>query len=378
MATFEVKIYPIKLEEHPNADALDLAAIGDYRAIVQKGLHKDGNLIAYIPEQAILPDWLIERMELKGRLAGKAKNRVKAIKLRGVLSQGLVVPIPLMIDHVRDGANDRSGFYISNETEEVQVHSGMDVTEFMGITKYEPPIPVHLAGVVQNLHGFTISYDIENLKKFPDVLTEEDEVVITEKLHGTWACWGYHPECGLVVTSKGQSKAGLAFKDNEANLDNLYMKTLKATAIGDPKNQTALDRVVETITGTEPVYLLGEIFGGKVQDLKYGLDKAEFRLFDVYIGHPGTGRYANADELSWIAHVAGLTLVPILYRGEYSKDVVLELTDGRETVSGKEANIREGVVVRTAKERYDSVIGRVQLKSVSEKYLLRRDGTEYN
>jgi RNA ligase (TIGR02306 family) len=369
MATFEVKIYPIKLEEHPNADALDLAGIGDYRAIVQKGLHEDGNLIAYIPEQAVLPDWLVERMELKGRLAGKAKNRVKAIKLRGVLSQGLVVPLV---------CDDDGNFIISNENETSVVTVDMDVTEFMGITKYEPPIPVHLAGEVQNLFGFTISYDIENLKKFPDVLTEEDEVVITEKLHGTWACWGYHPECGLVVTSKGQSKAGLAFKDNEANLDNLYMKTLKATAIGDPKNQTALDKVVESVSGTVPVYLLGEIFGGKVQDLKYGLDKAEFRLFDVYLGHPGAGQYANADELSWIAHVAGLALVPILYRGEYTKNKVLELTDGRETVSGKEANIREGVVVRTARERYDSTIGRVQLKSVSEKYLLRRDGTEYN
>ena len=98
MAVFEVKIYPIKLEVHPNADALELTAIGDYRAIVQKGLYEDGDLIAYIPEGAIVPEWLLQELGLwddvkqKGKLAGSAGNRVKCVKLRGIVSQGLIVP----------------------------------------------------------------------------------------------------------------------------------------------------------------------------------------------------------------------------------------------------------------------------------------------
>ena len=91
MAYFEVNVVKIdQIEDHPNADALELAVIGGYRAIVKLGDFKAGDLVVYIPEQSIVPQWLLERMGLEGRLAGKDKNRVKAIKLRGVLSQGLV------------------------------------------------------------------------------------------------------------------------------------------------------------------------------------------------------------------------------------------------------------------------------------------------
>jgi len=93
MATFEVKVYKLKIEEHPDADSLELAVVGDYRSIVRKGSFKTGDLGIYIPEGAVLPDWLIEKMGLTGMLAGKDKNRVKAIKLRGVLSQGLVLAL---------------------------------------------------------------------------------------------------------------------------------------------------------------------------------------------------------------------------------------------------------------------------------------------
>lgn len=94
MAEFEVKVVKIdRIEDHPNADALELAVIGGYRAIVKLGEFEAGDLAVYIPEAAIVPDWLLKRMGLEGKLAGKDKNRVKAIKLRGILSQGLVLPL---------------------------------------------------------------------------------------------------------------------------------------------------------------------------------------------------------------------------------------------------------------------------------------------
>jgi len=55
-----------------------------------------------------------------------------------------------------------------------------------------------------------------------------------------------------------------------------------------------------------------------------------------------------------------------------------EYTDGKESVSGKGVHIREGVVIRPSIERYEYKLGRVQLKSISEKYLLRKNATEYN
>ena len=66
------------------------------------------------------------------------------------------------------------------------------------------------------------------------------------------------------------------------------------------------------------------------------------------------------------------------HRGIFSKEALDEHTNGKETVSGKNLHVREGVVVRPVIERRHDEIGRVQLKSVSEKYLLRRGGTEFN
>ena len=66
MATFEAKVYKLKIEEHPNADALELAVVGDYRSIVRKGQFKTGDLGVYIPEAAVCPDWLIRELGLEG------------------------------------------------------------------------------------------------------------------------------------------------------------------------------------------------------------------------------------------------------------------------------------------------------------------------
>ena len=83
MATFESRIHALRIEPHPNADRLELAAVGGFRCIVGKGSFADGDLAACIPEGAVCPDWLIAELGLEGRLAGKRQNRVKAVKLRG-------------------------------------------------------------------------------------------------------------------------------------------------------------------------------------------------------------------------------------------------------------------------------------------------------
>ena len=91
MSTFTVPIVSVVIEPHDNADALEIARVGDYRSVVPKGEFKSGELVAYIPEQALLPAPLLQSMGLTGKLAGSDHNRVKAIRLRGVLSQGLVL-----------------------------------------------------------------------------------------------------------------------------------------------------------------------------------------------------------------------------------------------------------------------------------------------
>ena len=367
MAEFEVKVLPITTEEHPNADAIELAIIGDYRSIVAKDQFEDGDLVAYIPEGSIVPDWILEQMNLTGKLAGKDGNRVKAIRLRGIVSQGLAFPIP------------PSSVIKTPEGIDHTLSEGDDVAEILGITKYEPPIPIHMAGEVRNTFGYHVPYDIENIKKFPDAFEDGEQVIITEKLHGTWCCWGWVPELGRLITSKGLNKSGLSFKLNEANQNNLYIKTLANSNVGDGDILERFSDMFYKTNAIKPIYLFGEIFGGNVQDLKYGLTEPQFRLFDIYIGDPNRGGcFVNHAELQEYAYHLGVETVPVLYEGPYSKEILLEHTNGKETISGDGVNIREGVAVRPITERRDPTIGRVLLKSVSDAYLLRKNATEYN
>lgn len=394
MSTFVVKIHRIKIEQHPNADALECAVVGDYRSIVQKGQYKDGDLVAYIPEAAIVPDWLIAKLNLEGRLAGSDKNRVKAVRLRGIVSQGLVAPCDWHQEIDPDVFHQVIEVW-SMHCEDVDkrqiVKEGDEVTEFLGITKWEPPIPIHMAGEVRALHGYTISYDIENYKMYPDIIADGEDVVMTEKLHGTWACFGWHPDAGHIVTSKGLSKGGLCFKlEVEANQNNLYIRTMKQVGANmrEPTEWPAIAVYQHLALERErrPVYLLGEIFGAGVQDLHYGAKSPTFRLFDVYVGRPDRsfdmptnhGRYLGFDELEILSEDLGIPLVPVLYRGPFSKSVLTEHTNGTETFSNQGLNIREGVIVRSGVERYAPNVGRVQLKSVSDAYLFRKNGTEFN
>ena len=382
MATFECKVYELTIEEHPNADAIELARVGDYLCIVGKGQFKTGDLGVYIPEAAIVPEWLLEDLGLVGKLAGKAKNRVKAMKLRGVVSQGLIHPVRYDENHPeKDGFmlffNDPHGLA------DISVEKGRDVTDLLGIVKYEPPIPSSMSGEVFNAVGRTIHFDIENIKKYPDILEEGEEITITEKLHGTWCCMGYHPDVeennGRVITSKGLSGRGLAFKFNEQNEKNLYVQMYHQLTNGI--GQDIMERFcrLDVHNDGDPFYILGEVYGKGVQDLAYvdGNEKA-FRVFDIYVGEPTGGHYLSPEEVKNICKELDIDTVPVLYSGPYSKEMVEELTNGKETVSGKELHMREGIVIRPFNERRDDIIGRGILKSVSDAYLLRKGGTDHN
>ena len=183
-------------------------------------------------------------------------------------------------------------------------------------------------------------------------------------------------EGDIIVQSKGIGGKGLALKvADPVNHDNIYVRTARDFDLATIMRQERDERETS-------VYVLGEVFGKGIQDLAYGADNGQgivgFRVFDVFLGLPNdsSSRFLNDDELEAFCVKYDLPRVPVLYRGPYSKEILLDLTGGMETVSGKGLHIREGVVVRTCVER-EIRNGRAQFKSVSEAYLLRKDGTEY-
>lgn len=372
MSSFQCNILQIDdVQNHPNADRLTLNRVKGYTCISAKlddgsWRYQKGDFVIYIPEAAVLPEWLLKRMDFwkdgKGTLNGSRGDRVKAIKLRNVVSQGILFPVK----------KTDNGLFIDANGETISVSPNEDVSEKLGINKYEPPIPSNMSGEVWNAYGHTLKYDVENIQRYPDVFEEGEPVTVTEKLHGTFCCYGIS-DGTKIVTSKGLSARGLAFKLNEKNFaSNLYLQTLKRTE--DENEYDILDRLESYIDGgDESIYILGEVYGRGVQDLNYGEMTPKFRMFDVYVGKPDQGRFMSVTEKQKFAQQLGIDMVPILYTGPFSMEKMTELRDGKDYSN---SNIREGIVIYPQEERHDIMLGRVQLKFVSPDYLLRKGGTE--
>ena len=322
MAAFDVVVRRLtSVENHPNADRLELAVVDGYRAVVAKDAYKTGDLIAYIPEAAVLPAALIERLGLTGKLAGPELNRVHAVRLRGALSQGII---------------------LNAEPHWVE---GQSVMVELGITKYIPQIPDELLGSVYALEREEgLSFDIEDIKAWPKIFQEGEEVVFTEKVHGVFMSVSAIPHDSVYgsqhfanrawVSSKGLLQQRMAFVPDVRD-PNMYVRTalrkdLYAKAIRLAQDTSAI------------VHILGELYGMGVQDLHYGTEAGvpEFRVFAIVIG----GRYVDDAQLDSELELLELSRVPILYRGPFTADMLALHTNGKETLTGQSTQDRKSVV----------------------------------
>lgn len=379
MSTFHVKVKKIvSIDPHPNAESLEIATIDGYRSVVKKGEFRPGDLVVYIPEFAVLPEWLLVRLGLwdvkrhAGILSGKNGNRLKAARLRGVLSQGICYAVTQ--DSATSGAITTGPCFEAEEF--ALVSEGDDVAKILGIVKYEPPVPVAMSGEVFNAGvGLTMTFDVENWKSHPNLIQEGEPVVFTEKLHGTCTIIAVlpvsqaHPEAfgekrNILIFSKGLGAKGLVFKNNERNKNNLYVRVAE-------KIISAIESTGFASTTNKPVFILGETFGKGVQDLSYGTDPG-FRIFAFASGNG----FEDWETVEQVARKLGTQTVPVLYRGPYSDAMRLQYTDGKTSLDAE--HIREGIVIVPERERISFDIGRVCLKSVSEHYLLRKGGSEFS
>jgi RNA ligase (TIGR02306 family) len=369
MAEFAVTVMPIReIVPIENADKIEAVKVGDFLSITLKGQFQVGNLVAYIPEGSLVPLPLLKEMGLEGKLAGSQKNRVKAIKLRGCLSQGLVLSYSKLIDYW-------VGAY------GIDVHTpkeGENVAGVLGIIKYEPPMPAQFSGRIKPCGdaSYTVNYDIENIKKYHDYFVDGEEVVMSEKIHGTLMEVGILSDGQVFVTSKGLAKRDFIIEDNESNDSNTYIRAYRKY-LGQEVMEN-LQTLLQEQFPMPQVVVFGEVFGIGVQDLGYHQNETQFRAFDIYIGNKHKGSFLSVDAFIRCCDQLGIPRVEYLYRGPFSKEVLDNYTNGLESISGNSAHIREGVVVRPVQEREERGLGRVILKSVSEAYLLRKgEVTEY-
>lgn len=426
MATFEVPILRVgTVTDHPNADRLSLVSILGFTCVSNKvdGAHryKDGDLIAYLPENGVIPEALLKKLSLwkydpegnggKGMLAGQNGDRVKIVTLRGVDSQGLLYP-------VHDGKLEFDG-------RSIDVREGDNVADFFGITKYEAPIPQSMSGEVCSVPEMEFSFDIENWQKYPDFLAG-DEVVAVEKCHGTNMRVCFHPDVNhpelfgnghVGIASKSLGAKGSMFKNNRQNLGPLYV--MSEAEIKEEQRQKKLNKWAEkpivgwllrlikdikpvksynksnlyvraaldiglmdamaaisnklTQGGKQPrIDLFGEVYGGSVQSLNYGLRNPTFAAFDIAVD----GMFLGADEKAAIFDEFAIPALPVLYRGPWDVEELIKHRDGKTVISGD--NIREGIVVTAVGDQSKRMTPqghrlRPFLKMVSPAYLKKYD-----
>lgn len=366
-------ITPVKvtaINPHPNADRLEVCQVGGWNIVSGKGNYNVGDVVVHIPPDAMVPREWADKWSVTQYLSfkkGSDMGRVRAARLRGMTSFGFLVP------------NDSGA------------EPGADLAAHYGIEKYEPPPPPvgMSAGQMRSEHPLFHRYtDIQNLRNFPDALAYGEPLVVTEKIHGTNSRVGWvrtaDPENGgmsdyfqkVVGTHRTQRDPedcgvyNLPFKLYGEALDKLFDWALQA--MGHPG--------IEEPLGLNSLIVFGEIYGAGVQDLHYGA-KAEkgYRVFDIAIN----GEYMNAMAMEAVCKEVGLPTVPILARGIFSYEDLLQLAQGNTTLDDK--HIREGIVVRPmvmektwGRGTLDPIPKRMIFKVISEDYLLRKDGTEFH
>lgn len=351
MSTFAVSPRQVtSLAPIPDADRIELATVEGFQAVVGKGAYVPGAWVLYIPEQSILPENIIADLGLEGRLSGKAKNRVKPVRLRGCLSQGLLMPLP----------------------EWAEPDPTADYAEQLGITKWAPVVPAHMAGTMVPAPDLMRWCEVENIRKLRmqdaetgawfdplDGLT----VSVTEKIHGTCFIATMTRDGDVMVASKGVAGRACSLLE-DAN--NLYWRAYHAHGLAD-----VLRDVLAEFPAVQSASVYGEVYGHKVQDLGYGVPGGAFAAFDVRAGH----EWLSRDHL--VAACAGrCAVVPELYHGPYDHASVWALADGENVAGEPGAHVREGVVARPVPGRLHGG-ERLIAKFVSEGYLFRGGGTEY-
>ncbi len=330
-----------KLFPHPNANALELARIKGWQCVVPLGKYREGTLVTYIPIDAMIPVEHADRWGITKYLSVKAEDeaghlpagRVRCARLRGEPSFGVIV-----------------------EVENPTWKEGEEVKAHYGIFKYLPPVRP-TAGDAAPAHPLFVPYtEIENLRNYPDVFEDGEEVIVTEKIHGT--------NCRIGKIEGEWMGGSMGVRRKEPLLE----AERKSSTYWFPTTLPGVKELLEELSREHrQVILFGEVFGSKIQDLHYGAKGTlGFRAFDLLLD----GRYADAHLFFSRLAFYGVETAPLLYRGAYSLDKVRALSEGPTTLG--EVHIREGVVVKPVTERTHPKVGRTALKYIGDAYLFSK------
>lgn len=382
MSTFRVEITDIReVKPHHNADRLDVVKVYDWDIVTQKDKYKVGDLVVYFPVDSILPQELEMQLFPEGSKITLDKHRVKSIKIRKQISQGMIC----------------DPYELKQLNTPKLLKKGADVTQVLGITKYEPHVRdlpkgmnVKTSKKIRN-PSFTAYSDIENFKYYDRVFQDGEQCYVSEKLHGTSFRAGWFPMPANTLWRKIKKFFGMlpewqwCYGSRTVQIQDKLMHK----GYYDEDVYTKMVKqynLKELIPKGIAVY--GEIVGWGIQkNYYYGCKEGEHKLY-VYdfqklnscrtdVANPDGGKYTYVDYplFNRMCNAFNLEPVPKLYVGPYDRKIIEPMRDGDSLVGGQK--VREGIVIKAIPEA-TCCAGRKLFKWISDSYYLLKDGSDFH
>lgn len=310
------------------ADLIECAVINGWNVVTKKGEFAINDNVVYCEIDSWIPHDIapfLSKPEPK-QYNNVLGNRLKTAKLRGCISQGLILPTSLL-----------SG----------EFNVGDDVSELLGIQKYDPPIPASIAGMAKgNFPSFIPKTDEERVQNLGDDIFKVvgKEVYITEKLDGTsFTAYVYDGEEGVCSR-------------------NLDLKETDENTLWQYAREHNLHDKLKTLPFNAAIQ--GELIGCGIQGNKYKRNKFELYVYNLY--NIDEKRYLTFDEFTASCDALCLASVPVIETCIFNYDVqgIIGYADGKSVLFD---TLREGVVIRTTGD------DRVSFKAISNKWLLKND-----
>jgi len=367
---YKVPLTTIKeIKEHPNADRLQIAVVYGFEVVIGKNGYQVGDKVIYVPIDSIISQELEDNLFPHDSKIKLTKHRIRQIRIRKFPSQGMLIDTKTI--------QTVFGFEPKALEEDYKLR--------LRIEKYEPPTNGAPQGQSTKIKEKKNSHFKEykglcNIKWFPTKFKEGEIITVQEKVHGTNSRAGIVPFEANTWWKRLKGLFGLNPKFDKCYGSNRVQlqdkKDSKSGFYGEDiygKVFKQID-VFSKLRENEIVY--GEIYGGGVQKhYNYGCKDGEYKfvLFDLKFN----GEWQNPDVVANFAKERGFYMVPELYRGPCDAELIKKLTVGN-SVMVPSQKVMEGIAVKSVEGYDEGMGGKRALKFISEKYLDRKDNTDFH
>ena len=338
------------------AEFIEKATIDGWSAVIAKGSFKVGDFCVYCEIDSIMP----ERKEFE--FLRPRHFRIRTIKLRGQISQGIIFPLSILdqfgeLKSVIFDERWTALLKINNSDVCIPIVSGEDVTKLLGVTKYDPPIPAELAGKVKGqFPSHSIKTDEERIQNLLEKYDEykKETWIATEKLDGTSGSFHIYDDIF------GVSSRNLELLETEGNT---FWRVARELDLENKMRDYMESHDEKALT------LQGELIGSSIQKNKYKLKGQTVKFFRAF--DPITYRYHSDANFKMMISSMDLDTVPIVETNFQLPEKLQDLIDYADGKSALYDTKREGIVFVAT--NYTDGQGRLSFKVISNKFILKHN-----